>query len=260
MDERTRRWLQWWLASAGAVPSRISCDVSASAQRSEPRVCSAGSQHAPPGRIRQKVPFAGHGSGWARRIHAPSNLAVARPVYFTLALLGGGLSFGLPWLAALLGAGSLLAALYLVVSGTRRPLYLLLFGSYLLLTLMAVAYGRASVLPVEVAFKSPRYTLLSLTYLVCLGALLAAGEPWAKPRIRWAVLLGALLFCGGMYLQYLGVLHARQNMLINDYNAGRILSITRPGENSRAVVDRAIDTGLFGPAQRPIEKLRSLAE
>jgi hypothetical protein len=177
-------------------------------------------------------------------------------LHFTLAVLGSAFAYGSTVKAECFGVLLLLGLCLLTLRDLKTGLSPFhFFGWYMVAQCLAIAVGRAAYADLvdnSLVFATvPRYSFTSL--VLTLSVLLAALSRHAgRNRIEMpAVLLfGALSWAVGYYY-YTPEVEAHWRYRLKWYNQGMYRLIFMPTKKSNAMVQRAVDAGIYVPPQRP---------
>lgn len=173
-------------------------------------------------------------------------------VQFFLLLLGSFIGEGSKLFAATLGGLSLAVLAWVSVNSYRETdIRLELCWWYVVLTIAAVAVGRADFLKLEYALNS-RYSILSILMLATAWTLLAVKLNIRSIRILLLVSLAVGLFSFDSYVRYAGIFESHINGRIKFYNRQVYPALGYTVQESGATVKEAISLGIYKNPPRPL--------
>jgi len=168
--------------------------------------------------------------------------------FFVLA--GSGIGFG--------AVGVSLTAGFLLVSGLGWLVYrdcktglssLHFFALFLLLSLIMVCLGRATL--AELDYTTHRYAFLSRNLLLCFALLLLARLRSALPKLL--VMLIMVAFWTVSYYFSVPQLERQMAFRVKNFNAGKYPVFYYAEEETKEIVNEAIQRGIYVPPERPLQ-------
>ena len=181
--------------------------------------------------------------------------ALATPLHhahYVLVLLGSAPAFGSLAVATGAGAALLLSLALLTPAQLRRERpALVLFAWYLVLSVAALALGRAPYSQVDYALD-PRYGVFSMSLVVVLLLLLVQRFGLHRGRAPYALLALALLYCVAAYAAWTERTDEVLRRRVAAYNGGSYWVFGFPLQRTNAIVAEAVRRGIYSPPPRPL--------
>lgn len=185
-------------------------------------------------------------------IDAPLSELIPHYIYFFFALLGSAVTADNVLLAGATGMLSLFVLAMLTCRNYREAdVRLLLCWWYVVITVAAVSWGRAKVVPLDYALSS-RYAFPSVMMLVTSCALLGVKLTARWPRAVYPLLILTLAYSALSYLVYSGPLEEKVNRRIMGYNRGFFLALGYTHKQSSGIVEEAKSLGIYNAPERPV--------
>jgi hypothetical protein len=179
--------------------------------------------------------------------------APLHPITYFLTLMGNAVSGSSVLLAASAGGVMLCVVSYSSVRRfSQEDLTLEFYAWYLILSLLAVTFGRAVLTEVEYALSS-RYALPSVLLLMTIIAGLAYHLPARRQNLITysIILLMCALYWGSSFNTYQPSLQQMLEKRVVGYNRGVYWALGATKNETRSIVTTAVSLGIYNPPARP---------
>lgn len=181
--------------------------------------------------------------------------ALATPLHhahYVLVLLGSAPAFGSVAAATALGAAALLGLAALTPGELRRGRPVLVcFAWYLVLSVVALALGRAPYSQVDYALDA-RYGVFSMSLALVLALLAVQRLGRRRRQAALALLVLAPLYCAANYAVWSAPTDEALGRRVAVYNDGVYPVFGHPPAKTNAIVAEAIRRGIYSPPPRPL--------
>ena len=180
---------------------------------------------------------------------------LGRPLHqlrYFLVLLGSALGFGSVYVASAAGGALLVLLLLLAPSALREERDVLpVFGAFLVISVIAVALGRAPYSGLDYALD-PRYGVFSMALLATVVLLLVERFDLHRGLGAWTLLLLASAYCVSIHAFSVALADAALQHRVATYNAGRFPLYGRAQARAAGIVEESVRRGIYTPPARPL--------